>query len=114
MFSFDITRMDLKNTHIEELFLVDEAALVFFYDSMERSEFNVDKVSFGNSLNSKSENFLKLIERVRGGETTAPRKTKKLVLSRNSFFGFLEEAGSISQGKIHVEDLAVTQTRKDI
>ncbi|OIR55576.1 MAG: uncharacterized protein A8A55_3678, partial [Amphiamblys sp. WSBS2006] len=33
--SFDITRMDLKNTHIEELVLLDEAALKFFYDSME-------------------------------------------------------------------------------
>ncbi|OIR55663.1 MAG: uncharacterized protein A8A55_3591, partial [Amphiamblys sp. WSBS2006] len=44
MSSFDITRIDLKNTHIEELFLVDEAALKFFYDSMERCEFYVEKV----------------------------------------------------------------------
>ncbi|OIR56148.1 MAG: uncharacterized protein A8A55_3106, partial [Amphiamblys sp. WSBS2006] len=111
--SFDITKMKLKNTHIEELFLVDEKALEFFYDSMERCEFYVEKVSFGNNLNKKSEKFLKLIKRVHGGETTAPRKIKKVALTRNSFFGFLEEARSIPQRKIHVEDLAVTQTGKD-
>ncbi|OIR55754.1 MAG: uncharacterized protein A8A55_3500, partial [Amphiamblys sp. WSBS2006] len=62
--SFDITKVNLKNTQIEELLLVDEAALVFFYDSMEKSEFYVEKVSFGSKLNPKSEKLLKLIERV--------------------------------------------------
>ncbi|OIR56308.1 MAG: uncharacterized protein A8A55_2946, partial [Amphiamblys sp. WSBS2006] len=113
MSSFDITKMDLKNTHIEELVLVDEAALGFFYDSIERSDLYVEKVSFGNKLNPKSEKFLKLIKRVQEGETPAPKKIKILVLSRNSFFGFLEEAGMISQRKIHVEDLAVTQNGKE-
>ncbi|OIR56448.1 MAG: uncharacterized protein A8A55_2806, partial [Amphiamblys sp. WSBS2006] len=106
--SFDITRMDLKNTHIEELVLVDEAALVFFYDSMEKSEFYVEKVSFGSKLNPKSEKILELIRRVHEGETTAPRKTKKLTLNKNIFFWFLEER-RITKRKIHVEDLAVTQ-----
>ncbi|OIR58407.1 MAG: uncharacterized protein A8A55_0804 [Amphiamblys sp. WSBS2006] len=112
--SFDITRMDLKNTYIEELVLVDEAALVFFYNSIGRSGFYVEKVSFGSRLNPKSEKFLKLIERVHEGETTAPRKIKKFALSRNCFFGFLEEARSISQRKIHIEDLVVTQRGKDV
>ncbi|OIR56338.1 MAG: uncharacterized protein A8A55_2915 [Amphiamblys sp. WSBS2006] len=111
--SFDITWMNLKNTIIEELFLVDEAALKFFYDSMERCEFYVEKVSFGNNLKKKSEKFLKLIERVHGGEITAPRKIKALVLNRNSFFCFLEEARRISQRKIHVEDLGIIQSGKD-
>ncbi|OIR56825.1 MAG: uncharacterized protein A8A55_2423 [Amphiamblys sp. WSBS2006] len=111
--SFDITRMDLKNTQIEELFLVDEAALVFFYDSIENTEFCVERVSFGSRLNQKNEKFLKLIERVHKGETTAPRKTKKLTLNKNSFFWFLEEARRITKRKIHVEDLGVTQTGND-
>ncbi|OIR56348.1 MAG: uncharacterized protein A8A55_2906, partial [Amphiamblys sp. WSBS2006] len=112
--SFDITKMNLKNTHIEELFLVDEAALVFFYDSMERCEFCVEKVSFGNSLNPKSEEILGLIKLIHEGETTAPRKIKTLVLNRNSFFGFLQKARRITKRRIHVEELAVTQTGKDI
>ncbi|OIR55953.1 MAG: uncharacterized protein A8A55_3301, partial [Amphiamblys sp. WSBS2006] len=111
--SFDITRIDLKNTYIEELVLIDEAALVFFYDSMEKSEVCVEKVSFGNKLNPKSEKFLGLIERVHGGETTAPRKIKKVTLTRNSFFDFLEEARRIPQKEIHVEDLGITQSGKD-
>ncbi|OIR58412.1 MAG: uncharacterized protein A8A55_0803 [Amphiamblys sp. WSBS2006] len=110
--SFDITRMDLKNTYIEELFLVDEAALDFFYDSMEKPGLYVEKVSFVKKLNPKSEKFLKLIERVHGGETAAPRKIKALVLSRNNFFAFLKETRRISQRKIHVEDLIVAQTGK--
>ncbi|OIR56316.1 MAG: uncharacterized protein A8A55_2938 [Amphiamblys sp. WSBS2006] len=112
MSSFDITKMDLKNTHIEELFLVDEAALCFFYDSIERPGLSVEKVSFGSKSNPQNEKFLKLIERVHGGETTAPNKIKALVLNRNSFFSFLEEAKSIPQRKIQVEDLAVTQSGK--
>ncbi|OIR55610.1 MAG: uncharacterized protein A8A55_3644, partial [Amphiamblys sp. WSBS2006] len=64
-------------------------------------------------MNPKSEPFFKLIERVHGGETTTPRKIKGLVLNRNSFFGFLEEARRIPQRKIHVEELAVTQNGKD-
>ncbi|OIR56196.1 MAG: uncharacterized protein A8A55_3058, partial [Amphiamblys sp. WSBS2006] len=111
--SFDITEMNLKNTHIEELVLVDDAALKFFYDSMERCEFYVEKISLGNKLNPKRETFFKLIERVHGGETTAPRKIKKVALSRNSFFDFLEEARRIPQRKIHVEDLVVIQNGKD-
>ncbi|OIR56486.1 MAG: uncharacterized protein A8A55_2767 [Amphiamblys sp. WSBS2006] len=106
--SFDVTKANLKNTHIEELFLVDEAALNFFYDSTENSEFYVENVSFGNKLNTKREKVLKLIERVHWGETTAPKKIKTLVLNRNSFFWFIEEARRISQRKIYVEDLAVT------
>ncbi|OIR56243.1 MAG: uncharacterized protein A8A55_3011 [Amphiamblys sp. WSBS2006] len=112
--SFDIAKMKLKNTHIEELFLVDEAAMEFFYDSIENTEFYVEKISLGNKLNPKSEKFLKLIERVHGGETTTPRKIKALFLNKNSFFGFLEETKRIPQRKIHVEELAVTQTGKDI
>ncbi|OIR57085.1 MAG: uncharacterized protein A8A55_2162 [Amphiamblys sp. WSBS2006] len=111
--SFDIARMNLENTHIEELVLVDETALVFFYDSMESSEFYVEKISLGNSLNPKNEKFLKLIKRVHGGETTAPKKIKKLALNRNGFFGFLEEARRILRRKIHVEELEVTQSGKD-
>ncbi|OIR57451.1 MAG: uncharacterized protein A8A55_1787 [Amphiamblys sp. WSBS2006] len=111
--SFDITRMDLKNTHIEELFLFDETALVFFYDSIESSEFYVEKLSFGNRLNPKSEKFLKLIERVREGETAAPRKIKGIALNRNSFFGFLEETSRTTQKEIHVEELIVTQNGKN-
>ncbi|OIR55917.1 MAG: uncharacterized protein A8A55_3337, partial [Amphiamblys sp. WSBS2006] len=80
---------------------------------MERSELCVEKVSFGNCLNPKSEKFLKLIKRVHEGEKAAPRKIKKLALSRNSFFGFLEEARKITKRKIHVEDLSVTQGRKE-
>ncbi|OIR57483.1 MAG: uncharacterized protein A8A55_1752 [Amphiamblys sp. WSBS2006] len=113
MSSFDITKMNLKNTHIEELFLFDEATLDFFHKSIENTEFYVEKVSFGNKLNPKSEKFLKLIERVHEGETTAPRKIKKFLLTKNNFFDFLEEARSISQRKIHVEDLTVTQIGKD-
>ncbi|OIR55783.1 MAG: uncharacterized protein A8A55_3471, partial [Amphiamblys sp. WSBS2006] len=112
--SFDIAKMKLKNTHIEELFLVNEAALKFFHDSMESSEFCVEKISFGSRLNPKNEKFLKLIKLVHEGETTAPRKIKRLVLNRNSFFVFLKETRRISQRKIHVEELAVTQTGKDI
>ncbi|OIR56467.1 MAG: uncharacterized protein A8A55_2787 [Amphiamblys sp. WSBS2006] len=107
--SFDITRMNLKNTHIEELVLLDEAALKFFYDSMERSEFYVEKVSFGSKLNPKSETFLKLIKRVHEVENVAPRKIKRITLIRNIFFWFLEEIRSIPKRKIHVEELAVTQ-----
>ncbi|OIR58409.1 MAG: uncharacterized protein A8A55_0806 [Amphiamblys sp. WSBS2006] len=110
--SFDITKMNLKNTHIEELVLVDEVALVFFYDSIGRSGFHVEKVSFVNRLNPKSETFLKLIERVHGGETAAPRKIQRFVLNKNIFFWFLEEARSIPQRKIHVEDLIVAQPGK--
>ncbi|OIR55887.1 MAG: uncharacterized protein A8A55_3367, partial [Amphiamblys sp. WSBS2006] len=111
--SFDITRMNLKNTHIEELFLLDEAAVEFFYDSIENTEFYVEKVSFGNRLNPKNERFLKLIKLVHERETTAPRKIKKVILNRNSFFDFLEEARRIPQRKIHVEDLGIIQTGKD-
>ncbi|OIR58403.1 MAG: uncharacterized protein A8A55_0808 [Amphiamblys sp. WSBS2006] len=113
VFSFDITSMNLKNTHIEEMALVDDAALEFFYDSIERTEFYVEKVSFGNKLNPQSERFLKLIERVHEGETTAPKKIKALFLSRNCFFGFLEEASRTAQKEIHVEDLGITQSGKD-
>ncbi|OIR56381.1 MAG: uncharacterized protein A8A55_2872 [Amphiamblys sp. WSBS2006] len=80
---------------------------------MEKSEFYVEKVSFGTRLNPKSKKFLNLIKRVQGGETAAPRKIKALALSKNSFFGFLEEIRSIPQGKIHVEELVITQTEKD-
>ncbi|OIR55950.1 MAG: uncharacterized protein A8A55_3304, partial [Amphiamblys sp. WSBS2006] len=111
--SFDITKMDLKNTIIEELFLVDEKALEFFYNSIERPGLCVEKVSFGSKLNPKSEKFLKLIARVQEGDTAAPRKIERLVLNKSSFFGFLEEPRRISQRKIHVEDLVVTQTGKD-
>ncbi|OIR56703.1 MAG: uncharacterized protein A8A55_2549 [Amphiamblys sp. WSBS2006] len=111
--SFDITRIELKNTYIEELILVDESALVFFYDSIEKCEFYVEKVSFGNKLIPKSKKLLRLIERVHGGEETAPRKIKALVLNKNSFFVFLEEARRITKRKIHVEDLAVAQSGKD-
>ncbi|OIR56610.1 MAG: uncharacterized protein A8A55_2642, partial [Amphiamblys sp. WSBS2006] len=111
--SFDITRMDLKNTHIEELVLLDEAALDLFYDSIENTEFYVEKVSFGSMLNPQRETFLKLIERVHEGETTTPRKIKALVLNRNSFFVFLKETRRISQRKIHVEELGIHQTGKD-
>ncbi|OIR56536.1 MAG: uncharacterized protein A8A55_2717, partial [Amphiamblys sp. WSBS2006] len=45
--SFDITKMNLKNTTIEELFLLDEAAVEFFYSSVGRLEFYVEKLSFG-------------------------------------------------------------------
>ncbi|OIR55895.1 MAG: uncharacterized protein A8A55_3358, partial [Amphiamblys sp. WSBS2006] len=76
-------------------------------------EFYVEKVSFGNNLKKKSEKFLKLIERVHGGETTAPRKIKALALNKNSFFSFLEETRRIIKRKIHVEELAVTQKGKD-
>ncbi|OIR55720.1 MAG: uncharacterized protein A8A55_3534, partial [Amphiamblys sp. WSBS2006] len=106
-------KMNLKNTHIEELFLVDEAALVFFYDSIERSEFYVEKVSFGNKFKQKSEKFLKLIERVHGGEAAAPKKIKRLALNKNNFFSFLEETRRIAQRKIHVEELGVTQGGKE-
>ncbi|OIR58408.1 MAG: uncharacterized protein A8A55_0809 [Amphiamblys sp. WSBS2006] len=111
--SFDITRIDLKNTHIEELVLVDEVALDFFYDSIGRSGFHVEKVSFGTRLNPKSKKFLNLIKRVQGGETAAPRKIQRFVLNKNSFFVFLEETRSIPPRKIHVEDLAVTIFGKD-
>ncbi|OIR57450.1 MAG: uncharacterized protein A8A55_1789 [Amphiamblys sp. WSBS2006] len=105
--------MNLKNTHIEELVMVDETALEFFYGSIERSELSVEKVSFGSKLNKKSEKIFKLLERVHEGETTVPKKIKKLALNKNSFFCFLEEARKITKKKIHVEDLAVTQKVKD-
>ncbi|OIR57484.1 MAG: uncharacterized protein A8A55_1750 [Amphiamblys sp. WSBS2006] len=111
--SFDITQMNLKNTYIEELVLIDESALVFFYNSIENSEFYVEKVSFGNRLNPKNEKFLKLIKRVHEGETAVPKKIKELALNRNSFFEFLEKASRTAQKKIHVEELTVTQGGKD-
>ncbi|OIR55666.1 MAG: uncharacterized protein A8A55_3588, partial [Amphiamblys sp. WSBS2006] len=101
------------NTTIEELFLFDEAAVDFFYNSIGRSELCVEKVSFGNKLNPKSENLLKLIKRVHKGETTAPRKIKTLVFGKGSFFDFLKEASEIPKRKIHVDDLLVTQSGKD-
>ncbi|OIR56519.1 MAG: uncharacterized protein A8A55_2732 [Amphiamblys sp. WSBS2006] len=64
-------------------------------------------------MNPKRETFLKLIERVHEGEKTTPRKIKALVLNRDGFFGFLEEARSIPQRKIHVEDLTVAQNGED-
>ncbi|OIR55656.1 MAG: uncharacterized protein A8A55_3597, partial [Amphiamblys sp. WSBS2006] len=97
----------------EELVLVDEAALDLFYDSIGRSELSVEKVSFGRKLNPKREFFLRLIERVHKGETTAPRKIKALVLKRDSFFVFLKEARRITKRKIHVEDLGITQGGKE-
>ncbi|OIR56367.1 MAG: uncharacterized protein A8A55_2884, partial [Amphiamblys sp. WSBS2006] len=116
--SFDITKMKFKNTTIEELVLVDGAGLVFFSfsiemflisPSMERFEFCVEKVSFGNRLNPKNETFLRLIERVQEGETAAPGKIKKLELSRNGFFWFLQKTRKIAKRQIHVEEFAVTQ-----
>ncbi|OIR58380.1 MAG: uncharacterized protein A8A55_0837 [Amphiamblys sp. WSBS2006] len=111
--SFDITRMDLKNTSIEELFLFDEAAVVFFYDSIGRSELCVEKLSFGSKSKPQSEKVLKLIERVHMGDNVTPRKIKRLVLGRGNFFDFLEEANRATQKEIHVEDLFVTQKGKD-
>ncbi|OIR57126.1 MAG: uncharacterized protein A8A55_2115, partial [Amphiamblys sp. WSBS2006] len=113
MSSFDIAKMNLKNTTIEELFLFDEAAVDFFYNSMGRSELCVEKVSFGNKLNPKSENILELIRRVHEGETTAPRKIKTLVFGKGSFFDFIKEASEIPKGKIHVDDLLVTQKGRE-
>ncbi|OIR57065.1 MAG: uncharacterized protein A8A55_2180, partial [Amphiamblys sp. WSBS2006] len=110
--SFDITRMNLKNTTIEELFLVDEAAVEFFYNSTGRSELCVEKVSFGSKSNPQSETFLKLIERVQGGNVTQG-KIKRVIFGKSSFFDFLEEANRTGQKEIHVEDLAVTQNGKD-
>ncbi|OIR55711.1 MAG: uncharacterized protein A8A55_3543, partial [Amphiamblys sp. WSBS2006] len=77
-------------------------------DSMEKSEFYVEKVSFGSKLNPKSEKLLKLIERVHAEEATAPRKIKALALNKNNFFWFLEKRRATKR-KIHIEDLAVTQ-----
>ncbi|OIR56023.1 MAG: uncharacterized protein A8A55_3231, partial [Amphiamblys sp. WSBS2006] len=57
--------------------------------------------------------FLKLIKPVHEGENVAPRKIKKLVFIKSSFFNFLEETRRIPQGKIHVEDLLVTQNGKE-
>ncbi|OIR56491.1 MAG: uncharacterized protein A8A55_2766 [Amphiamblys sp. WSBS2006] len=111
--SFGITRVNLKNTHVEELVLVDEAAVGFFCDSVERSELCVKKVSFGNKLNPKSEKVLKLIKRIHEGETAAPKKIKKVTLNKNSFFGFLEKTRRISQRKTHVEELVVSQVGND-
>ncbi|OIR56420.1 MAG: uncharacterized protein A8A55_2836, partial [Amphiamblys sp. WSBS2006] len=111
--SFDITEMDLKNTHIEELVLVDEAALDLFYDSIENTEFYVEKISLGNKLNPKRKTFLKLIERVHGGEAAAPKKIKRLALNKNNFFSFLEETRRIIKRKIHVEELGIIQSGKD-
>ncbi|OIR55638.1 MAG: uncharacterized protein A8A55_3616, partial [Amphiamblys sp. WSBS2006] len=91
----------------------DEAAVDFFYSSMGRSELCVEKVSFGNKLNPKSENLLKLIRRVHEGETTAPRKIKMLVLGMDNFFDFLEETNRTAQKEIHVEDLLVTQKGRE-
>ncbi|OIR55978.1 MAG: uncharacterized protein A8A55_3275 [Amphiamblys sp. WSBS2006] len=95
----DITKICLKNTIIEELFLMDGEAIEFFYSSIEGSEFRVEKLSFGCKLNHKSKRFLKLIGRVRGGENVALGQIQRLVLSRNNFFGFLEEASRTSQKK---------------
>ncbi|OIR55927.1 MAG: uncharacterized protein A8A55_3326, partial [Amphiamblys sp. WSBS2006] len=111
--SFDITRMNLKNTTIEELFLEDEAAVEFFYSSIGKAELCVEKVSFGSKSNPQSEEVLKLIERVHMGDNVAPKKIKMLVLGRSSFFDFLEEANRAGQKEIHIEDLAVTQNGKD-
>ncbi|OIR58365.1 MAG: uncharacterized protein A8A55_0836, partial [Amphiamblys sp. WSBS2006] len=111
--SFDIAKMNLKNTTIEELFLTDEAALDFFCNSKGRSVFHVENLSFGSKSNPKNEKILKLIERVHGGENVTPRKIKTLVLSMGNFFDFLEEANRAGQKEIHVEDLLVTQGGKD-
>ncbi|OIR55739.1 MAG: uncharacterized protein A8A55_3515, partial [Amphiamblys sp. WSBS2006] len=54
------------------------------------------------------------IKLVHEGETTAPRKIKRLVLNRNSFFWFLEKTRRITTRKIHVEGLTVTQNGEDI
>ncbi|OIR57129.1 MAG: uncharacterized protein A8A55_2116 [Amphiamblys sp. WSBS2006] len=107
--SFDITKINLKNTTIEELFLEDEAAVEFFYSSIENHKLCVEKLSFGAKSNLWSGIFLKLIKGVQGGENVAPRKIKTLVFSKRSFFDFLEEARGIPQKEIHVEDLFVAQ-----
>ncbi|OIR57130.1 MAG: uncharacterized protein A8A55_2118 [Amphiamblys sp. WSBS2006] len=104
--------MNLKNTTIEELFLEDEAAMEFFYNSPGRSELCVEKVSFGSKSTPQNETFLKLIERVQGGNVTQG-KIKTLVLNRSNFFDFLEEANRTAQKEIHVEELLVTQKGKD-
>ncbi|OIR56514.1 MAG: uncharacterized protein A8A55_2739, partial [Amphiamblys sp. WSBS2006] len=111
--SFDITEMNLKNTTIEELFLLDEMAVEFSYNSIGRSGLCVEKFSFGMNVNPGNESFLKLLERVHKGESVAVRKIKMFVLNRNSFFDFLKEARIIPQKEIHIEDLFVTQNRKD-
>ncbi|OIR56512.1 MAG: uncharacterized protein A8A55_2741, partial [Amphiamblys sp. WSBS2006] len=111
--SFDITKINFKNTSTEELFLTDEAAVEFFYNSIENPKLYVEKFSFGKNVNPKRESFLKLIKPVHEGENVAPRKIKKLIFIKSSFFNFLEETRRIPQGKIHVEDLFVTQNGKD-
>ncbi|OIR56678.1 MAG: uncharacterized protein A8A55_2573 [Amphiamblys sp. WSBS2006] len=111
--SFDITKIGLKNTTIEELFLTDEAALDFFCNSIEKSELCVEKLSFGSKSNPQSEKVLKLIKRIHEREGVVVRKIQRLVLCRNNFFAFLEEASRTAQKEIHVEDLAVTQSGKD-
>ncbi|OIR57127.1 MAG: uncharacterized protein A8A55_2120, partial [Amphiamblys sp. WSBS2006] len=111
--SFDITKMNLKNTTIEELFLTDEASIEFLYSSVGRSEPCVEKFSFGGKSTPNSESFLKLFERVQGGESVAVRKIKMLVLNKNSFFDFLKEARIIPQKEIHVEDLFVIQSGRE-
>ncbi|OIR57037.1 MAG: uncharacterized protein A8A55_2211 [Amphiamblys sp. WSBS2006] len=111
--SFDITRMNLKNTTIEELLLVDEMAVEFFYNSIGRSELCVEKLSFGNKISPQSEKVLKLIKWVNKGENVTQRKIKMLVLNKNNFFAFLEEANRIVKRKIHLEELIVEQNGKD-
>ncbi|OIR57040.1 MAG: uncharacterized protein A8A55_2208, partial [Amphiamblys sp. WSBS2006] len=110
--SFDITKMNIKSTSIEELFLLDESAVEFFYNSIGRYELFVEKVSFGSNSKPQSEKFLKLIGRVHGGIVVS-RKIKMLVFGKNNFFGFLEEARRAGQKEIHAEDLVVTQRGKN-
>ncbi|OIR56878.1 MAG: uncharacterized protein A8A55_2371 [Amphiamblys sp. WSBS2006] len=107
--------MNLKNTTIEDLLLVDEMAVVFFYNSIEKSSPSlcVENLSFGNKSNLKREMFHKLIKRVHEGENVASRNIKMLVLNRNNFFNFLEEENGTARKEIHVEDLFVAQNGKD-
>ncbi|OIR55967.1 MAG: uncharacterized protein A8A55_3286, partial [Amphiamblys sp. WSBS2006] len=111
--SFDIAKMNLKNTTIEELFLTDEAAIEFLYSSAGRSEPCVEKFSFGGKSTPNSESFLNLFERVQGGESVAVRKIKRVIFGKSSFFDFLEEANRTGQKEIHLEELIVAQNGRE-
>ncbi|OIR56974.1 MAG: uncharacterized protein A8A55_2271 [Amphiamblys sp. WSBS2006] len=75
--------------------------------------FRVEKFSFGGKSKPQGKKILKFIERVHGEENVTQGKIKTLVLCRNNFFDFLEEASRTPQKEIHVEELLVTPKWKD-
>ncbi|OIR56125.1 MAG: uncharacterized protein A8A55_3129, partial [Amphiamblys sp. WSBS2006] len=110
--SFDIAEVNLKNTHIEELFLVDEAAMEFFYNSMEKTTLKVDQFSFGFESYREDKTISRTLRWIYEQKKPTPRKIKCLSLKKDNLFGLLEEAKRINQREIHVEELSIKNYKR--